>query len=295
MAGLCTTRSTCREQAVKLYGTFFEQALADKAEVVRQNAMDGFVNTYKSGALRKLRETMANDPSAAIRLRLVDWAGEIGGPQDLAWLAEKLGVAGEGEQAWQAVLKILQRSELAVLTDWKPKLDTLAAAGKVVVEQRIAFFTLVEQEAKSESKVDVLKDARTRLAQLYVESKNLKQASEYWRMLLDTAAPGEERQQIQGQLLRAYLGSGSVDQAADLTSKCLSAKDLDFRSTGPVVRVIEEYLKSPTTADPNVFLGVLQQIKVSDPGTEKAWRALLNAWSDTFAKAKKSEDTGRIN
>jgi HEAT repeat protein len=294
MAGLCTTRSTCREQAVKLYSTFFEQALADKAEVVRQNAMDGFMNTYKSSALRKLRETMANDPSAAIRQKLVDWAGEIGGPQDLNWLAEKLGVAGEGDQAWQAMLKILQRSDLAVLTDWRPKLDALAAAAKVVVDQRIAFLTLMELEAKSENKADVLKDTRTRLAQLYVESKNLKQASEYWKMLLDAAAPGEERQQTQGQLLRAYLGSGSLDQAADLISKGLSAKDLDLRSTGSVAKVIEEYLNSPATTDPGVFLGMLQQIKVSDPNTQQAWRALLNGWS-VVAKAKKSEDTGRIN
>jgi HEAT repeat protein len=154
MAGLCTTRSTCREQAVKLYGASFEQALTDKTDLVRQNAIDGFVNIYKSGALRKLRENMANDSSVAIRQKLVDLAGEIGGPQDLNWLAEKLGVAGEGEPAWQAMLKILQRSDLTVLADWKPKIDVLAAAGKVAVEQRIAFFTLVEQEAKSEKKAD---------------------------------------------------------------------------------------------------------------------------------------------
>ncbi len=294
MAGLCTTRSTCREQAIKLYSAAFEQALTDKADVVRQNAMDGFVSIYKSGALRKLRENMANDSNVAIRQKLVDFAGEIGGSQELDWLAEKLGVAGEGEPAWRAMLKILQRSDLAVLADWKLKIDGLAAAGKIGVEQRIAFFTLVEQDAKSEKKADVLKDAQMRLAQLYVESKNLKQASEYWRTLLDAAAPGEERQQIQGQLLRAYLGSGSVDQAADLISKCLSAKDLDLRPTGLVVRVIEEYLNSPTTTDPGIFLRMLQQIKVADPGTLQAWRLLLSGWSERFAKAKKSEDTGRI-
>ncbi|MCL5281849.1 MAG: adaptin domain-containing protein [Planctomycetes bacterium] len=294
MAGLCSARSTCREQAVKLYGASFEQALTDKADVVRQNAIDGFVNIYKSSALRKLRENMANDTSVAIRQKLVDLAGEIGGPPDLNWLAEKLGVAGESEQAWQAMLKILQRSELAALADWRPKLDALAATGKVSLEQRIAFFTLVEQEAKSENKADVLKDARVRLAQLYVESKNLKQASEYWKTLLDVVAPGEERQQIQGQLLRTYLGSGSVDQAVELISKGLSAKDLDVRPTGSVAKIVEEYLNSPTTTDPNVFLASLQPIKVSDPGTLQDWRALLSGWS-RFARAKKSEDAGRMD
>jgi len=295
MTGLCTTRSTCREQAVKLYSAAFEQALTDKADIVRQNAVDGFVNIYKSGALRKLREIMANDPSAAIRQKVVDFAGEIGGPQELAWLAEKLGVAGEGEPAWQAMQKILKRSDLAVLADWKLKIDGLTAAGKVTVEQRIAFFMLVEQEAKSEKKADVLKEAQTRLAQLYMTSNNFKQASEYWRNLLDVAATEEERQQVRGQLLRAYLGLASMDQAADLISKGLSAKDLDLNPTGFVVKSVEEYLNSPTTTNPSVLLDVLQQIKVSDPGTLRAWRALLSGWSERFAKAKKSEDTGRIN
>ena len=256
--------------------------------------MDGFVNIYKSGALRKLRENMANDSNVAIRQKLVDFAGELGGPQELDWLTEKLGVAGEGEPAWQAMQKILKRSDLAVLADWKLKIDALATAGKVTVEQRIAFFTLVEQEAKSEKKTDVLKDAQTRLAQLYATSNNFKQASEYWKNLLEVAATEEERQQVRGQLLRAYLGLASMDQAADLISKGLSAKDLDLRPTGFVVKSIEEYLNSPTTTDPNVLLSVLQQIKVSDPSTSGQWRALLNGWSERFARAKKTDETGRI-
>ena len=295
MAGLCTTRSTCREQAVKLYSASFEQALTDKTDVLRQNAMDGFVNIYKSGALRKLREKMAGDPSAVIRQKLVDLHGEIGGSQDLDWLAEKLGVAGEGEPAWAAMQKILKRSDLAVLVDWTLKIDALAATGKVTVEQRIAFFTLVEQEARSEKKADVCKDAQARLAQLYGASNNLKQASDYWRALLDVAATAEERQQVQAQLVRAYLGLASMDQAVELISKGLSAKDLDLRPTGFVVKSIEEYLNSPTTTDPNVLLGMLQQIKVSDPSMAQAWRALLSGWSERFAKAKKSDETGRFN
>ncbi len=295
MAGLCATRSTCREQAAKLYIASFEQALTDKTDVIRQNAIDGFVNIDKSSALRKLRENMANDPSVAIRQKLVDLAGEIGGPQDLNGLAEKLGVAGESEPAWLAMLKILKRSDLAVLADWTLKIDALAAAGKVGVEQRIAFFTLVEQEANSEKKADVLKDAQTRLARLYVASNNLKQASEYWRTLLAVVVTEEERQQVRGQLLRAYLGLASVDQAAELISKGLLAKDLDLGQTGFVVKSIEEYLNNPATTNPRVLLDALQQIKVSDPGTLQAWRALLSGWSERFAKAKKSEDTGRIS
>jgi hypothetical protein len=70
---------------------------------------------------------------------------------------------------------------------------------------------------------------------------------------------------------------------------------LDLRPTGFLVKGIEEYLNSPTTTSPGVLLGTLQQIKISDAGASQAWRTLLTGWSERFAKAKKGEDTGRIN
>jgi HEAT repeat protein len=294
MAGLCSTRSTCREQATKLFSGFFEQALTDKADVVRQNAMDGCVNIDKSGALRKLRENMAADSSVTIRQKLVDLAGEVGGPQDLDWLAEKMGVAGEGEPAWQAMLKIFKRSPQAVLADWAGKIEVLATAGKVVVEQRIAFFTLVEQKAQSENKADVLKDAQTNLARLYVASNNLKQACEYLKTLFAVAATEEEKQRVQAQLLRVYLGLADMDQASELIHKCLSAKNLDLTDNF-VVKSIEEYLNDPKTTDPGAVVGVLQQIRLKDLETSRVWQSLLSRWIERFAKAKKVEDSGRAN
>jgi HEAT repeat protein len=286
MAGLCTTRSTCKEQAVKLYSGIFEQALADKAEAVRLRAVDGCVNVDKMSALRKLRENMAADPSVAIRQKLMDLAGESGGSQDLDWLAEKLGVTGEGELAWRAMLKIFRRSDLKVLSDWAVKIEVLATAGKIGFEQRIAFLTLVEQMAQSENKADVLKGVRTNLAQLYVSSNSFKQAGDYLKMLLAVAATEEEKQRVQAQLLRVYLGLGSMDQASDLISKCLSSKDLGLGSDGFLVRSIEEYLNSPTTTDPVPLLRSLEQIRIPDPETSRAWRTLVGRWSERYAKAK---------
>jgi HEAT repeat protein len=293
MAGLCATRSTCREQAIKLYGVSFEQALADKAEVVRLNAVDGLVNIDKPGALRKLRENLAADSSVPIRQKLMDLAGEIGGSQDLDWLAEKLGAASESEPAWKAMLKVFQRSDLAVLAAWATRIEALATAGKVAVEQRIAFCTLVEQRAQSENKADLLKDAQTSLAQLYASSNNSKQASEYLTTLLAGAVTEEEKQRWRSQLLRAYLATANMEQVSDIVSKCLTAKDLDLVN-GFAVKSIEEYLNSPTTTDPGALLGALQQIKVKDPETLRAWRALLGRWTERFAKAKKVDES-RVN
>ncbi|MCX5647244.1 MAG: HEAT repeat domain-containing protein [Phycisphaerae bacterium] len=297
MARLCATRSVCREQAVKLYAGLFEHALADKTDdVARQNAIDGWINVDKPGALRKFRENnMTADSNVAIRRKLVDLASETGTVQDLDWLAEKVGIAGDGEAAWQAMLKIFKRSDLAILPGWAAKIDVLAAGGKIATEQRIAFFTLVEQRAQNENAADLLKAARMSLAQLYVASNNLKQASECLNTLLGAAVTEEERQQVQPQLLRVYLGLASMDQASDLISKCLLAKDLDLSSDGFLVKVIEEYLNNPTTTEPGVLLGVLGQIRVRDSGTSQTWHALLSRWSERFAKAKKAEDGGRTN
>lgn len=293
MARLCATRSVCREQAVRLYAGSFEQALADKADdIVRQNAVDGWMNVDRPGALRKLRE-MTADSNVAIRQKLVDLASETGTAQDLDWLAEKVGIAGEGEAAWQAMLKIFKRSDLTVLPTWAAKIDVLAAAGKAAIEQRIAFFTLVEQRALNENAADLLKGARMSLAQLYMASNNLKQAAECLKTLQSATVTEEEKQSLQAQLLRVYLGLASMDQAADLITQCLVAKDLDLSSNGFLVRVIEEYLNNPTTAEPGILLGVLGQIKVRDSGTLQTWNALLNRWSERFAKAKKAEDGGR--
>ena len=153
---------------------------------------------------------MAADSSLVIRLKLIDLAGEAGGPQDLDWLAEKLGVAGESDPAWQAILKIFRRSPLAVLADWATKIKSPAMAGKLTTEQQISFFALVEQKAQSENKADLLRDAQVNLADLYVAAGNLKQASEYLKTLLAAGATGEERLRLQGQLLQVYLGLGSI-------------------------------------------------------------------------------------
>jgi HEAT repeat protein len=296
MAGLCSTRSTCRDQAIKLYSGHFDQALADKAEIVRQSAVDGRVSIDKAGALRQLSENMAADPSVAIRQKLIDLAGEVGGPQDLDWLAEKVGVAGDGEPvwAWQAMLKIFRRSDPSVLSVWTAKIKTLAEAGKLATDQRIAFLTLVEQQAQNENRADLLKAVRWNLAQLYVQTNNLKQASDSLKALIGTAATPEERQQIQALLLRVYLGLSDVPQASDLISKCFSDKELDSKGN-VVVRSIEEYLNDPKTKDPAAVIATLRQIKIQDAAVGKEWERLLSGWTEKFAKAKKAEDGGRAD
>ncbi|MEN6575459.1 MAG: hypothetical protein ABFD90_03885 [Phycisphaerales bacterium] len=296
MAGLCSPRSACREQAARHFGALFEHALADKTDAVRQIAVDGLVNVSadKASALRRLRTDLGGDSSLVIRLKLIDLAGEAGGAQELTWLVEKLGVAGEGDPAWQAILKIFRRSNATVLAEWATKIKSPAMAGKTTSEQQISFFTLAEQKAQAENKVDLLKDAQTNLADLYSASGNLKQASEYLKILL-AGATVQEKPQLQGRLVHAHLMLGSVDQACELVSNYLSTKDLDLGPEDSMLKSIEAYLNSPSTVNPAGLLDAMQQIQVADPKILQAWRALLSGWTERYAKVKKTEDNGKTN
>ncbi len=294
MAGLCATRSTCRVQAAKLYGGLFDEALGSSVVAVRQAAVDGLVNIDKPAALQRLRKDMIADPSQVIRVKLIDLAGEVGGPQDLDWLVEKLGVSGEGEPAWQAMLKIFKRSNVTVLTDWMGRIGAPALAGKLSADQEVSFLTLVEQKAQSEGNVSLLKGAQERLVRSYISHNNLKQAADYLNGLLNAPTSDQEKQRLRSQLLSVYLASSNIEQTCTLVGNLLTEKDLDLGPEGFIVKTVEEHLANSVAADPNGLLKGLEQIKVKDPAVGQMWRALVGRWAERFAKAKKTEGAERI-
>ena len=144
MATLCSQRSVIRALAAKLYRPVFEKALGDEVESVRQAAVEGLVNIDKPAALRRLRADFVKDSNTAIRARLVDVAGEVGGQEDLEWLSKKLTVAGEGEAAWQAMLKVFRRSNTDLMGILLTRFESLAAPNGLSPEQMISFLALLE-------------------------------------------------------------------------------------------------------------------------------------------------------
>jgi hypothetical protein len=298
MAGLCSPRSASREHAAKQFGGIFERALADAAPVVRQAAMDGLMHIDRAGALRRLRKDLANDPSLDIRVRLLDLAAEVGGPQDLDWLAEKLGAAGESDRAWQAMMNVFRRGNAAVLLSWSGKIKSPEIAGKLTREQRVAFFVVAEQKAQSENSAELLREAQLNLADLYVGTNNLKAASDYLRVLLAAGPAGAERHRLYGQSLRVQIGLANLEQASELLSNYLSTKDLDLSPESSVVRCIEEHLGNAASTNCAGLLEALRQVKVSegDPETLQAWQALLAGWTERYTSAaKKLEENGTVN
>jgi len=283
MASLCAQRSVCRAQAAKTFKPLFEEALTDATDLVRQAAVDGLINIDRVSTLSRLRKDFVNDPSSLIRRRLIDLAGEAGGQEDLAWLAEKIGTTGEGQPAWQAMLKIFRRSAVDTLTEWMAKFGSDSSQGKASVEQRISFLEIVEQKALAENKPAMLRNVRGQLARLYSASGQFEQAAKYLEFVHESAQTTEEKRAILPELLDAYLRWPKADRAAKLVENCLLEADLDSNSS--VVRSIDEYLNNPPAgADINAVMQAIFEIKIKNPRERPLWLEQLKRWAECIGK-----------
>jgi len=295
MAVLCAEQSVVRAQAEALYRPVFKAALGDDVESVRQAAVEGLINIDKGAALAGLRADFSRDPSAAIRARLVDLAGEIGGQEDLDWLSKKLGAGSEAGPAWQAMLKIFRRSNTDVMGSWTSRFEGMPAANGLSAEQMMSWLALLEQKARGENKPEKLREARVKLFGLYAAANDSARATEYMNLVVDTAADEQQRSVAVLQLLQACLqsGAGQPDLAGALIATHLSKRDLG--SEHPLAKSIGAFLeKPPAGADPNALLGTLRQIEIKEPEKRPLWRQLLVEW-EAFAKAQKAAPAEKAN
>jgi len=297
MAGLCGQRSVdkVRAQAAKVYGPVFEQALGDGVESVRQAAVDGLMNIDKSAALRRLRANFPQDASPAIRARVVDLAGEVGGADDLEWLSRKLGAAGEGEAAWQAMLKIFRRSGADVTDAWAARFEAPEGGKALSAAQRIAFLTLVEQKVQGENKPGKLRDVRLKLFMLHAVGSDPARTTEYITLILGAEGNAQEKEAAATALVSASLRlpGTAVNATGEIVAKYLSGRDIGPNS--PVAQAIDGYLKKPPAGgDASALLARLRQIKIEAPQTRPLWSKLLGEW-EAFAKAKQAAPVEKAN
>lgn len=292
MASLCAQRSVCRAQAAKLFGPLFEEALNSEAELVRLAAVDGLIYIDKTDALKSLRGKFVTDPSPTVRKRLMDVAGEVGGKEDLPWLAEKIGMTGESEPAWRAMLDIFKRSEAAILGDWIAKFDSQGTKSRLSDEQRISFLDIAEQKAIAENKPTMRETVREKLARSYSKSGQYEQAADYFQLLRQAAQTSDEEGEILPDLLDVYLRWPKAKLAADLVKKCLLERDLDPNST--IVGVIDSYLSSPPPgADVKALLSALSQIEIANPESRPMWRRQMRTWADQLSKLEASNKSDK--
>jgi len=201
----------------------------------------------------------------------------------LTWLAEKIGSNSEGGPAWQAMLKIFDGSDSAVLNEWIDKFTSQSSKVKLSDEQKIAFLKKAEAKAPGESKANMLKEVRENLADLYYKIGQFERAAEYLDRLSKAARTAKEKEAILPNLLDAYLRGSKLELAAELVGTCLVKEDLDPENA--VLVTIDNYLsKPPPGADPNAVLKVLNGVKL--PGARPKWQEWLKNWTDRLSKGK---------
>lgn len=260
MSGLCAQRSVCRVESARLFEPLFEQALDDETDLVREAAVDGLVYIDKTKALNILRD-FVNDSNPIVRKKIIELAGEVGSEEDLTWLSTKIGSTAEAdsEPAWQAMLVIFKGSDASVLNDWIAKFESPGMKAKLSVEQTISFLEISEGKAVRENKLEMLKNIREKLADLYKKTGAFEQAAKYLGILQAEASKVEERDKILAELLDAYLRWPNVEAATKIVDNCLLEKDLEPNSV--IVLAIDNYLSEPPAGtDPNVALQALTEI-----------------------------------
>ena len=280
MAALCAQDSMCRQKAAQLFQNLFVEALRDESNFVREAAVDGLTYINKTNALKLLRTDFINDPSITLKKKIIALADEVGGKEDLNWLAEKIGVNSESDPAWQAMLKIFTGSDTGVLKEWMDKLTAQISKIKLSEEQKIDFLKIAEN-AKGNS--EYMPDIRKKLAGLYLKTGQYEQAEGYLSILYEMAQTPEDKKAILPNLLDACLKWPKPERITELVKSCLTEGDLDPNSI--VVKSIDNYLsKPPVGADPNEVLKVLIAIKV--PQGRPQWSQQLESWTDLLGKAK---------
>ena len=285
MAGLCA-QSVYKTQAAKLFNPLFEQALSNKANLVREAAVDGLIYVDKARALKMLRG-LVRDSSVIVRKKIVELASEVGGKEDLAWLAEKIGTTTESESAWQAMREIFKRSDAAVLAEWIGKFDSPNTKHKISADQKFSVLEIAEGKADGENKLKMLKDIREKLADLCSKTGDFERAAEYLGLLLAVAQTPEEKETILAKLLDAYLKWPKVEAVGPLIANRLSEGDLDPNSV--IVRSIDSYLaKPPAGADPKVMLEALTDIKI--PDGRPMWAEQMKRWADRLGRQAEEPD-----
>jgi HEAT repeat protein len=285
MAGLCA-QSAYRAEAIKKFTPLFEQALTDEANLVREAAVDGLIYIDKTRALKTLRKDSANDDSIIVRRKLMDLAGEVGGTDDLVWLVERLSAKNDGEQAWQAMLKIFKRSDTAVINEWMGKFNAISPVSQLSDEQRTAFLETAERKAVGENKAEMLKEIRKQLVPIYSKAEDYKRAAECFGFLVQQASSDQEKEAVLGQLLGVYLRWPNVKAAKDLVSNSLLEKDLEPNSV--IVSSIGTFLNEASAdTDPNTFNMIVTEIgRIEVSAPRPMWQKQVKDWLDRFSRPK---------
>ncbi len=282
MTGLCT-QSVYRERAITIFGSLFEEAINDRENNVREAAVEGLISVDKAKALSILR-TMNIDGSETINNRITELKSEVGGEEDLEWLASRIGNPTETDLAFKAMLAIFDRSKAGTVKKW---VDILGSQdGKLSDTQKKYFLVMAEQKAITEKDNAMLKNVRKNLVDICIQGKQYEEAAKYLGLLVKSAKETnniDEEQAFLDTMLSVYLEWPKTELSISLLANRLSEYDLGPESNS--VKLVEGYLLK--LANKRQIQGMLEsliaiEVKAERPG----WAKQCKVWADRLKAMK---------
>jgi len=272
MAKLCV-QSNHSDPARQLYKQAFIAALDVKdQDMVREAAVTGIINIDKIAALDMFKQKgLIGDSSPSIVAVIIDLAAEVGKFEDINWLKAKVDSNSQGDLAWEAVVKILQRQQAPAIIQWAAKLNS---AGEDAHYSDV--LEIAENGAQSQGDGASLQEVRLKLSDWYEKKAQHDKAIEYYGKLVEMA--GEDLQiaeKAKAGLIRAYLAKADVGNITKVVVGRLAGADIGQQD--PVVAEIDRFLASDATAEAKkVLLDALVAVKFE--GDRPQWSQQLATW-----------------
>ncbi len=280
MARLCE-RGAQRERAGKMYLPYFVEAigLGDNPPV-RLAAATGLSNLDKVQALRLFKQyNLALEGSPALRLIVIEAAGQAGQVEDLEWLSGLLGSNGQTEPVLPAFRAICQRASGAVSAEWASRLDKGGTQSVFVRE----LLELAEQKALGEKNEILMSEVRVRLAEWYASHQTPEQLAAYLGKIKTSGGSLVFPDETGARLLEALVFGGYYDAAAEIVNVRLERASL--RRDSVVLAKLDEYFQSLQVENEakRGLLTKLMELKVSP--SNSLWSSRIKIWKDQLNSA----------
>jgi hypothetical protein len=272
MAKLCAQGSHSNA-AGQLFNQVFIAALDLKdQDVVREAAVVGLINTDKVAALEMFKQKgLIGDSSPTVVAAIIELAAEVGQFGDIEWLKAKVDSNSQGDLAWAAVIKILQRQEAPVIIQWAITLEQAGVDGHYSDVLEVA-----ENKAQLQGNGAALQEARLKLSDWYEAKGQHDKSIEYCGKLLEMA--GDDLQIIEKAelgLVKAYLARGDVGNIAQVVTGRLARGPLGQQDS--IAAEIDKFLTSDAAAEQKKpLLNALAAIKFE--GDRPQWSQRLGEW-----------------
>jgi HEAT repeat protein len=278
MVGLVAENSASREYARKAFEPIFKEALNYDTDFIRETAIDGLGYINKAEALKFLHERIDKERSEKAKLKIIEFAKEVGGRDDLEWLAVRLGQGtnSEAKQTWAAMMKIFSGVEIDVLNNWESRLVSVDSIYHLSESQEIDFLKIVLSKTPDKEKPKYYEQIASRS----FNTGQYEQAANYYNLLYTSNLTAADKDRILPKYLDSCLRCQN-EKAVTLVMEYLSNNV--FNPDHPIIKTIENYFTDTKVgADKNNVLKALKGITLAQP--KPGWQAKLQLWTEMVNK-----------